>query len=297
MNIIDLCKDIEGIELALNVNLEKYTTIRLEARGDVITVFNIDALKKLLPKLNKNQYKYNIVGWGANQVLYNTKSVVFIHLKFPFDANYLSQPRNEYILPASVSLNVLTLHAKKFGLKGWEVFTGIPASLGGAIFMNAGTGLGEIGKYVKSVKIVKTDGTIKEVITDKNSFAYRENHFVAAGEVIIEAVLIHEGIDEMVKAKIQEYLDFRKATQPITTKNCGCVFKNHSMNHRAGHHIDVLGLKGLNYRGLEVSLLHANFIENQSNAKADDFIKLIKLIQEELELQTGIMFEFEVKVY
>src|SRR5690606_37940156 len=123
---------------------------------------------------------------------------VIIHLDLPFDLNYLSESHDEYVLPASLGLNHLTAHAVKFGLSGWEVFTGIPASLGGAIYMNAGTNLGEIGALVKSVDIVNSDGVLRTLLVSDQSFSYRKNHFVKSGDVIVGATLIHRGKDSSI---------------------------------------------------------------------------------------------------
>src|SRR5690606_27919496 len=106
-------------------------------------------------------------------------------------------------------------------LIGWEVFSGIPASLGGAIFMNAGTGLGEICEIVDSVRVMDREANIREVTKNNLKFSYRHNHFIEPGEIIISAKLINKGLDEKIGEKIKDYLDFRKNTQPLNTKSCG----------------------------------------------------------------------------
>lgn len=297
MNIPAEVFKIDDLDCYSNVSLAKYTTIRLEAKGSIVIVKSIDALKSLVKVLKDHDCKYHLVGWGANQIILNSQETIFIKLNFSFDRNYLKQVRDEYRLPASVSLNILTSHAQKFGLKGWEVFTGIPASVAGAVFMNAGTGLGEIGELVKEVTILRNNLSIETLNKDQLEFSYRKNHFVNDGDIIVEVVLTHQGIDSQISQKIKDYLTFRKSSQPITTKNCGCVFKNFDSNHRAGHFIDLLGLKGLTLNGLTVSHMHGNFIENQQDATSTDFCNLVALIQDELELQTGIRFELEAKVY
>jgi UDP-N-acetylmuramate dehydrogenase len=289
--------DHKDIEYHEDVNLERYTTIRLRVNGDIALVKSTQALEKLIVFLNENGMNYHLVGWGANQVLYKTSDTLFIKLDFPFDRSYLADVKNEYTLPASVPLNILTSHAQKFGLKGWEVFTGIPASFGGAIFMNAGTALGEIGPLIKSVKLLSKDGSIKTVTTDENSFSYRKNNILKDGEVILEATITHNGLDEEIKGQIKNYLEYRKTTQPLSTRNCGCVFKNFDEKHKAGHFIDSVGLKGLTINGLRISHVHANFIENFNNGTSEDFVDLVELIKYELEVFSGIKFELEAKVY
>ena len=288
---------ISGIVLHRDINLEKYTTIRLSVTGTIAIAKNVEALKKLLLEIEKLNLTYQIVGWGANQVLHTTANTVFIKLDFEFDRDYLSHVREEYDLPGSVPLNILTSHAQKFGLKGWEVFTGIPASFGGAIFMNAGTALGEIGTLIKSVRILTKKGVVEEKVLDQSCFSYRKNNFLEEGDIILDGKITHFGQDDSIKNKIKEYLEYRKGSQPLSTRNCGCVFKNFDSTHKAGHFIDAIGLKGLSLNGLRVSHKHANFVENFEEGTSSDFLSLIEAIKYELELFSGIKFELEAKIY
>ena len=215
---------IQGCTFLSNIDLTKYTTFKLASCGDLVEVESQSALTQLLPVLKAQNRNYLVVGWGANQILSAQVKDLIIHLNFTFDLNELNHQKDLYHLPASLGLNHLTSHAVKFGLKGWEVFTGIPASLGGAIYMNAGTNLGEIGKLIKSVQLVTPQGEVREEIMTDASFSYRRNHFVKPGEIIVGATMIHLGIDETIPQKIKDYLEYRKKSQPLATKNCGCVF-------------------------------------------------------------------------
>ncbi len=289
-------QNIPDIVFEKDQDLTSYTTMRLASRGDVAEVKSVEALQQLLPLLKRHKKSYLVVGWGANQILPAVCDKLIIHLNFPFDMSYLDEVRDEYILPASIGINYLTSHAVKFGLKGWEVFTGIPASLGGAIFMNAGTNLGEIGPLMKSISIVTTDGTVREEIINEKSFSYRHNHFLKDGEVIVGAVMVHKGRDEAISTRIKEYLEYRKKTQPLATKNCGCVFKNPHKELQAGRLIDLIGLKGFQVGGLRVSPKHANFIENTASSNWDQFESLVSVIKSSMDHFYGIEFELEVKI-
>jgi len=295
----DLSKEIqliEGVQFQSQIDLTSYTTFKLKSVGDLAEVQSVQAIQKLLPLLNKFKKKYLIIGWGANQILPAQCEDLIIYLNFSFDKNYLENDREEYFLPASIGLNLLTAHAMTFGLKGWEVFTGIPASLGGAIYMNAGTNLGEIGSLVKSVQLITPEGNLREEKITPDSFSYRRNHFVRKGEVIVGATIIHRGKDLSISQKIKDYLEYRKQTQPLTTKNCGCVFKNPMKEMPAGKLIDLLQLKGVGPTQLRISPKHGNFMENSGQATWKDFQKLLKLIQFEMNTFYGIEFELEVKI-
>lgn len=296
MTLLEQIAAIPDCELLVEEDLTSKTTMRLQSRGDFILIRTKEALRALLPLLKHHQRKYLVLGWGANQILPRECTEFILKLDLKYDPQLFSELRDEYVLPASIGLNHLTAHAMKFGIKGWEVFTGIPASLGGAIYMNAGTNLGEIGPVVASVEIVNGDGELRSLQMNERSFSYRRNTFVGPGDVIVGATLKHFGVDESLKTKIQEYLEFRKSSQPLTTKNCGCVFKNPMKNLPAGKLIDLLGMKGLEHGGLRVSGKHANFIENTGGANWDHFEALTSLIRFEMDHFYGIEFELEVKI-
>lgn len=278
----------------IDKDLTKFSTMRLRASGTLITVKSLDGLKTILKFLYDQKKNYQVLGWGANTLLLSKSEIPYLQLDFPFDKSIFDSVHDEYLLPASITLATLTSHASKFGLKGWEVFTGIPATLGGAIFMNAGTNLGEIGKLIKEVKLITRTGTEKLIKIDENSFCYRKNNFIQAGDIVIEAKLIHFGIDETIKQKIHDYLQMRNQTQPLKESTCGCVFKNHK-TCLAGKSIDIMGLKGFTYKNLQVSLKHANFMENKGESTYEDVIEMINILKAELKLQYGVTFEAEVE--
>ncbi|MBY0515816.1 MAG: UDP-N-acetylmuramate dehydrogenase [Bacteriovoracaceae bacterium] len=288
-------RKIGDIDVLWDTDLTSYSTFRLSCKGSLVKVKTIDALKNVLHLLNSGQHHWRVLGWGANQVLRPNESDVLIQLNFKTEESELTQFKSEYKLAASVGLNQLVSLASKFSLKGWEVLTGIPASLGGAIYMNAGTALGEISEIVKDVQLMNSKGEIRtETITAK-SFSYRKNNFVKSDEIIVSATLIHRGVDQSIPEKIKQYMDYRKNSQPLATKNCGCVFKNFSTKKQAGRLIDLSGLKGLTVGAVRVSNKHANFMENFGGASSDEFFELTHLINLQMELLWGIEFELEVK--
>lgn len=282
------------VKLFENASLVRFTTMRMQVSGNLIEISTIKALKEVISFLTLNQVRYHLVGLGANQVFINTKDIIFIKLCFDFDDEKLDL--NHLYFPASITLNKLTKIAKKHFLEGWEVFTGIPASLGGAIAMNAGTRLGEIKDLVEEVDVLKKNGEVRNLKKEDLKFIYRGNSFLEEGDVIVGAKLSYSSINEEVVKKIDNYLDYRSKTQPLNTKNCGCIFKNPSPGLPAGKIIDELGLKGKEYKGLRISLIHGNFIENFDNAKASDFYDFVQEIKKIVKDKLGIEFEFEVKL-
>lgn len=299
-SVVEKLKLNTNLELELDKDLRKFSTMRLAASGDMVTVKNLDGLKETVKLFTENKIKYRVLGWGANILLPSKATYPYIQLDFSFDRTILDHVQTEYVLPASVSLAVLTSHAAKFGLIGWEVFTGIPASLGGAIFMNAGTNLGEIGSLVKEVRLVTKNGEEKLIKIDNKSFSYRHNHFINDGDVVYQVTLVNKGQDPQISQKIKDYLEMRNRTQPLKEATCGCVFKNYQdlergFTCRAGQFIDIIGLKGFTYKGLRVSPKHANFMENFGDSNYEDVTTMIELMRNELKLQYGVSFSPEVE--
>ena len=298
INLEDILGDIENIKVEVDRDITKFSTMKLIARGNLVTVKSYSSLKLVLERFFAEKVQYKVLGLGANQLLGSKEDETYLKIDFPFDKNYFSKPRETYDLPASLTLNFLTEHAINFGLVGWEVFTGIPGTIGGAVFMNAGTNLGEFCELLKSVKVVTKTGEDKTIIVDKNSFSYRKNNIIGDGDVIYEVQMIHHGFSKEIPTKISNYLEMRNRTQPLKKNTCGCVFKNKygSKTCRAGQYIDIMGLKGFVNNYIKVSSVHANFLENIGNAHYVDVVEMVDLLNKELYLQFGIKFETELQI-
>ena len=292
---------IDGIEIELDKDLRTFSTLQLAAVGDLIVVKKIESLKKLLTFFHMLNVDYEILGNGSNILLPEKGEKPFIKIELDYDASIFNEIKNFYEVPASVPLQKLTAKAIKFNLSGWEVFTGIPASLGGAIAMNAGTSLGEICEILEEVTIVTKHGKVVQRKLNKDDFSYRKNHFLNPGDIIVSAKLTHHGSIEGIGEKIKKYLHLRTETQPLWEKTCGCTFKNlqrmvqgESVTCRAGQFIDKIGLKGFQHKNLRVSPKHANFIENLGGATREEFLELVEIINSKVKEEDGFTFDTEV---
>ncbi len=293
-SLIQLFSNNNSIEYFEDIDLTHLSTMRLKAKGDLAIIKDKNAIRDFINELRLRGRSYRLIGWGANQLLPMKSTEVYIKLDFEYDENEFKMEKKSSYFPASISIQKLISLALKNNIKGWELLTGIPASLGGAIFMNAGTRLGEISSLVKSVEIMKTDGSIRNEMITNESFSYRKNNFLKFGEIILGAVLKHAEESVEVSKIINDYLSYRKTSQPLRSKNCGCVFKNPE-GQSIGKIIDELGMKGKSSKNFKISEVHANFIEHVGNGDLSELHKFIEDIKAQVLAATGLIIECEVQ--
>lgn len=295
---LDALSHREGLKVESEADLSRSGTLKLKARGHIIKAQTIEALQEAIKVLTKNGIDYRPLGLGANSLIEDAFG--FVYLKFLENKkNAFDVSASECEFSASTTLNKLTNLAIKYELQGWEVFTGVPATLGGAVVMNAGTNLGEIGDIVSRVKYVNSAGELKEHIVGADSFVYRNNTFLKKGDFVYAVVLKNLGVEAGIARKIEDYLELRNKTQPLWDKTCGCTFKNYKTEDRvlpAGMYIDLAGLKGLEYGNMKVSEKHANFFINKENATKQEVVDFILFVQEILTRSYGVTFEREIKI-
>lgn len=185
------------------------------------------------------------------------------------------------------------------GLQGLEVATGVPGTVGGAVFGNAGTRLGAIGDVLERVRAIDPDGRDRWIDRDAVAPKYRET--ALAGHVILEVELgLARGDAEELKQRVDEYLEYRRRTQPAGPGMLGCFFKNPqgaSGTSAAGALIDRAGLKGEPCGGVVVSEHHANFLVKRGEASASDFHRLARRVQSVVEDRFGVRLATEVRLW
>ena len=196
---------------------------------------------------------------------------------------------------AGVDMQKLLLHTVRHGLAGVECLAGIPGTLGGGIRMNAGGKFGDIGAVVLRVQVMDQEGTLFERTRDDLVFDYRHTNIAAKFILSAELELEEEDPDRIMR-RTKEIWMFKRNTQPLNTKNCGCIFKN-PRGLSAGALIDQAGLKGMRVGGAEVSTKHANFIIAHPGCNSDDVLKLVKIIREKVFDKNEIHLETEVQIW
>jgi UDP-N-acetylmuramate dehydrogenase len=196
---------------------------------------------------------------------------------------------------AGVSLREASEMACELGLTGLEFACGIPGSVGGACFMNAGAYDGCIADVLASVRALMPDGSICDIDADDLQMGYRTSRVRTEGLVVLSASFkLHEGDPEAIREKMDDLTQRRESKQPLELPSAGSTFKRPE-GHFAGKLISDAGLQGYRMGGAEVSTKHAGFVVNVDNATAADVHAVIEHVQDEVERQFGVRLEPEVR--
>ena len=282
-----------------NCNLSSYTTIKV---GGVAEYFaeprSIDEFSHLIKWANVNRQKCQIIGAGSNLLINNIfiKGLVICTKKMK---KFMIEPHSGIVeAEAGVMLPTLSNSLAKNGLQGGEWAVGIPGTVGGAIYMNAGMDNLSLAKNLISVKVINNKTFEKVEIEKKDiDFEYRFSSFQSNDLTIIGAKLHFEpngNLEKLIKTT-KNNLKLKTERQPYHLPSFGSVFKNPKNNH-AAKLIDDIGLKGFKIGGAEISTMHPNFIINNSSASSKDIYKLINVIQQKILQNKGIYLEPEVRM-
>ena len=266
--------------------IREYTTYKLD--GEIKKIYipeDILELKKLILKLKKNNIKYKIIGNGYNMIISSKYDGVLIKLS-KFDK--LDIKDNIVKVSSGYSLSKLVLKCVKENLSGLEFAYGIPATIGGAIYQNVGAYGYSIDDFIKYVTLL--DGNeIKTLSKDELNFGYRDSIFKHKNLICLEATFELKYSNDV---SYKKYMEERRLKQPLEYPSAGSVFLN-PIGYSAGKLIEEAGLKGFRVNDAMVSYKHANFIVNVGRARAEDVIKLIRIIQDKVQADTGIYLETE----
>lgn len=258
-----------------------------------VTVYSFNALFSVTELCKEYGVSYKILGNGTNVVFSDSgyKGVV-ISTK---GLNSISHVDGVVTAMSGVSLCDLVLFSAEYGLYGGEQLVGIPATVGGAIVMNAGAFGKSIGDFVLEVWCFE-EGKIKKYSNKECEFGYRKSFFSKVNRPILSASFVfgkNQADEYDVNQIVSRCRERRKSDQP-SGRSCGCVFKN-PPNDYAGRLIDLASLKGLTYGGASVSNKHANFIIANKGAKAQDIYQLVQQIKLKVKNEFGVTLEEEVE--
>jgi len=279
-----------------NVPLKDLTWYALGGQAEyLVRPQTIEQLQEVVRRCGQEQMPMRVLGFGSN-LLVSDEGVKGVVLKLdaePF--THAAFEQTSLKAAAGASLNKLVLDSVRKGLCGLEALTGIPGSIGGAIRMNAGGNFGDIGSCTQSVTVMDINGEIFEKCKPELVFDYRWVNITAP--IILEATLelTPSDPDQMLKT-VKEVWIYKKNTQPLNTRNAGCIFKN-PRGMSAGALIDRAGLKGAQVGGAAVSEKHANFISTESGCTSADVKQLIDLIREKVKEKFDVELELEIEIW
>jgi UDP-N-acetylmuramate dehydrogenase len=287
-----------GLEKIVETNhpLAKDTWYGLGGPADYfIRPETVEQLKTIARRCNENNIPIYVLGFGSN-LLINDDGLRAAVIKLEAEKFEQTQFDGEQLTAwAGAKLSELVLTCVKKSLSGIEALTGIPGSIGGAVRMNAGGNFGDIGAAIETVTLMDSQGDIFEKSKPELMFDYRSTNITA--QFILNARLKLTSADsEQIMRTVKEIWIYKKNSQPLNTRNCGCVFKN-PRGVSAGALIDRAGLKGLQIGGAVVSEKHANFIIAEKGCKSRDVVRLIDAVKERVKEQFGIELELEIEIW
>ncbi|MDO4814867.1 MAG: UDP-N-acetylmuramate dehydrogenase [Gemella sp.] len=279
-----------------NEELKNYSYTKTGGKADqLILVKSVDELVGILDFAEKTKEKITILGNGSN-VLISDKGIRGITLVTQEMKKIELLDNNLVSCEAGVTLKELTDFLIEEELTGLEFACGIPGSIGGAIFMNAGAYGGEVKDVVTKVETVTLNGIEKTYSNEEMEFTYRHSIIQNTKDIITKVYFqLEKGNKQEIIDKVTELNKLRSDKQPLEYPSCGSVFKR-PPGHFAGQLIQEAGLQGLTVGGAQVSKKHAGFMVNINNATCEDYKELIKQVQDKVLENSGIKLETEVKV-
>ena len=292
-----MIENIKNMNIGLvyeNIDLKKYTTYKVGGTGKLLVIPDtIEKLVELLNYLKENNIKYKIIGNGSNLIFVNDYNGVLIKLD---KLNNVQINDKEVTAEAGASLIGLALKVSRMGLKGMEFATGIPGTIGGAVYMNAGAYKEDMASIIKKVKLLDENDNIIELNKEDLEFGYRKSILQSKKYVCLEATLLldYGDIDEIIDL-IEKRKQKRIETQPLEYPSAGSVFRNPE-NGFAWQLIDDIGYKGKRIGDAMVSEKHANFIINVGNANGSDIKELIDEIKNKVKDKYNIDLKVEQEI-
>ncbi len=292
ISISEIQKIFKG-KITLNEPLSRFTTFRIGGDADYfVEPTDIDDAANIVKYAKEHSIPYYVMGNGSN-ILISDEGIRGIVINLETGFNYLKHENGLIIAGAGVKLAKFVDFCIQNSYQGVEMLAGIPATVGGALVMNAGAYGGETADNVTEVKVIKND-KIRSLTKEECGFSYRNS--LLKNTVVLEASFrLMPGNKEEISQRRKELIVHRNQAQPVEIPNAGCIFKNPKDN-KAAILIDTCGLKGTKFGGAMVSTKHANFIVNYDNASASDVVELVKIVKATVKDKTGIELEMEVKL-
>ncbi|MTV82462.1 UDP-N-acetylmuramate dehydrogenase [Secundilactobacillus folii] len=283
------------VKLLENEALSKYTHTKTGGRADYLAFpKNLDEIQSLMVYANERELPITTIGNASNLIVKDggIRGLVMILTEM----KDIEVDGDLVVADAGASLIQTTKVAQSVGLSGLEFAAGIPGSVGGAIFMNAGAYGGEISMVADSILVLTPQAEIKTIQRSDMDFSYRHSRVQDEHDVVVSATFkLQSGDRHEIQAKMDDFNARRAAKQPLELPSCGSVFKRPT-GYYAGKLIHDAGLQGYQYGGAQVSTKHAGFIVNVDHATASDYLAVIAHVQATVLKEAGVQLETEVRI-
>jgi UDP-N-acetylmuramate dehydrogenase len=285
--------EIRG-EVRFKEPLSFHTSLRIGGFADIFVIpQDVDDIRHALLFAEREQLPVAVLG-GGNNLLVRDRGVRGVVLKLEGCLGRAEFHGEEAVAGAGVSLSSLIREAAALNLGGIEALVGIPATVGGALAMNAGTADGTIGDFVSAVYFLHPDGSIGE-FKPGGGTTYKQ-FYAPRGSVLVGCRLqLHRRPLADIQRDIKQRLKGKKSSQPLALASAGFVWKN-TPGEQATRLIEKAGLKGKRINGAEISAKHANFIVNRGGAMAADVLALMEITRERVQTQFNITLETEIRI-
>ncbi len=285
------------MKIIKDVEMKDYTSFKAGGKANKMVICEReDEVIETLREIKEKNEKYIMLGNGSNTLIKDSGfSGTVIKLGDSFSK--IIRTGNNLVCGGNTLMSVVAKYALKEGLTGFEFASGIPGSIGGAFFMNAGAYGGEIKDIAKSAKIISRDTLeLKEVGLSDMGLSYRHSVFQENGDIILSVeISLEEGNKSEIESTMKDLAKKRNSKQPVQFPSAGSFFKRPE-GHFAGKLIQDSGMKGVSVGGAQVSELHSGFIINKGNATATDIIQLMELVQKKVYEKFGVSLEPEVRI-
>lgn len=306
MNIKEILENsnltIPKDNILYNEDMKKHTTFKIGGPAECfIKIKTKEELKEILNIAKENKIPVTILGNGSNILVLDggiegitlTIQIEYINIE---NSNKSNENIYEIHVGGGYKLSKLAQICLKNEISGFEELSGIPGTIGGAVSMNAGAHGKEMKDIVEKIKCVDINGNEKEFSNEEANFEYRKSIFKGNSYIVTEVVLnLEKGKKDEIKAKMDEYAQYRKTKQPIEYPSAGSTFKR-GKDYITAKLIDDAGLKGYSIGDAVVSTKHSGFVINKGNASAKDVLDLVKYIKDTIEEKFNKQIELEIEV-
>ncbi|EPY05427.1 UDP-N-acetylenolpyruvoylglucosamine reductase [Paenibacillus alvei TS-15] len=291
----ELCKQIAEDSIKQGELLKEHTYTRMGGKADLyVTPDNYEGLQVVIDFARQHELPLTILGFGSNLIIKDggIRGIVVNLNKL----NKIERSGDQIIAQSGAAIIDVSRAAREHHLSGLEFACGIPGSVGGALYMNAGAYGGEIADVLESTLVLTPEGELVRLTKEQLELGYRRSNIGPKGYMVLEATFsLVPGEYDAIKAKMDELTFLRESKQPLEYPSCGSVFKR-PPGHYAGQLIQESGLQGTRLGGAEVSTKHAGFIVNVDNATAGEYISLIRHVQKTVNERFGVELETEVRI-